>query len=203
MNINYGYFTYPGEIGGWDGIFAELTFYNDFPEGPRKEATFATSFTTQDGVKLSWHDLQFKRPYYKKLMKNENVANFYSYNSSLPQSMLRYTQTLLTYAEAKARSGGPDALAYDCINAIRNRAGLPNYSGLSADAFAKAAVNERAWELCGETVRWFDIVRLDMVAEVYARRDPSDNQPFNSNITQAQYLFPIPEHDLLLNPKLK
>ncbi|MGQ8335346.1 RagB/SusD family nutrient uptake outer membrane protein [Sunxiuqinia sp. A32] len=202
MNTTYGFFSYPGEIGGWDGVFSELTFYNDFPEGPRKEATFATSFTTQTGVTLTWQELQYKRPYYKKLMKNENVANFYSYNSSLPLPLLRYTQTILTYAEAKARSGGPDALAYDCINEIRQRAGLENYSGLSAAEFVDAAVNERAWELCAETVRWFDIVRLDIVPEVYSGRDPSDNQPFNVSISEAQYLFPIPEHDLLLNPNL-
>ncbi len=202
-NAMYGYWAYPGELGGWDVVFSELTFYNEFPEGPRKEATFATDFVTQDGVELNWQDLQYKRPYYKKLMKNPDVANYYAYNSSLPMPMLRYTQTLLTYAEAKARSAGPDQLAYDCVNAIRNRAELSEYSGLSNDAFTDAVVNERAWELCGERVRWFDMVRLEIVADVFAQRDADDNQPFNSTITEEQYTFPIPEHDLLLNPNME
>jgi len=202
-NAMYGYWAYPGELGGWNVVFAEYKFFNDFPEGPRKQATFAYTVKKQDGTVLTWQQLQYKHPYYKKLMKNENVSNYYNYASSIPMRMLRYTQTLLTYAEAKARSGGPDALAYECLNAIRNRAELPAYSGLSPEAFANATVQERAWELCGERVRWFDMVRLEMVASVFAQRDPSDNQPFNSNITEDSYLFPIPEHDLLINPNLK
>lgn len=203
INAMYGFWAYPGELGGWDVVFSELTFYNEFPEGPRKDATFATSFTTQDGVSLTWQELQYQRPYYKKLMKNEDVSSYYSYKSSIPMPMLRYTQTLLTYAEAKARSGVVDDLAYECLNSIRGRAELTSYSGLSTDEFTTAVVNERAWELCGERVRWFDMVRLEMVAEVFAKRDESENQPFNSNITSDCYFFPIPEHDLLLNPNLK
>ncbi len=202
INATYGFWAYPGELGGWDVVFSELTFFNEFPAGPRKDATFATTVKTQAGKVLTWQELQYKRPYYKKLMKNENVANYYSYYSSLPMPMLRYTQTILTYAEAKARSGGPDALAYECLNAIRQRAELPLYSGLSTEEFTNATVNERAWELCGERVRWFDMVRLEKVAEVFAKRSPLDNQPFDSNITEACYLFPIPEHDLQLDPNL-
>jgi hypothetical protein len=36
--------------------------------------------------------------------------------------MFRYAQTLLTYAEAAARSGNPGTMAYECINKIRRRA---------------------------------------------------------------------------------
>ena len=135
-------------------------------------------------------------------MKSEKVADYYNYASSIPMRMLRYSQTALTYAEAKARSGGPDALSYQLVNTIRTRAGLSSLSGLSADDFAKAVVQERAWELCGERVRWFDMVRLEMVADVFAKRDSRDNQPLRA-ISQDVYLFPIPEHDVLLNPNIK
>lgn len=203
INAMYGFWAYPGELGGWDVVFSELTFFNEFPDGPRKDATFATKVTTQEGVELTWQQLKHKRPYYKKLMKNENAPNYYNYASSIPMRMLRYTQTVLTYAEAKARSGGPDALAYECLNAIRERAELSTYSGLSADEFAAKVVDERAWELCGERVRWFDLVRLEILEEVNKKRDPEDIDRMSSDAWENHYLFPLPQHDLLLNPNIK
>lgn len=201
INAMYGYWAYPGEIGGWDVVFAEFTFYNEFPEGIRKDATFATDFVAQDGTKYHYTELKNPHPYYKKLMKDENGSKYYNYASSVPMRMLRFTQTALTYAEAKARSGEPDALAYECLNFVRTRAGLSTYSGLSASDFASKCVDERAWELCGERVRWFDMVRLEMVKDIVAKKDPRDNQPLHA-VTEKDYLFPIPEHDELLNSNL-
>jgi hypothetical protein len=134
-------------------------------------------------------------------MKDENGPNYYNYASSVPMRMLRFTQTALTYAEAKARSGQPDDLAYKCLNVIRTRAGLSSYSGLSASDFADKCVDERAWELCGERVRWFDMVRLEIVNGVVAKKDSRDNQPLHT-ITEKDYTFPIPQHDELLNGNL-
>jgi len=201
INAMYGYWAYPGELGGWDVVFSELTFFNNFPEGARKDATFGYTYTSQAGVTYTWEELKYKRPYYSKLMKNPNVDNYYSYKSSIPMRMLRFSQTALTYAEAKARSSAPDDLAYECINTIRTRAGLSTYSGLSNTEFIENCVNERAWELCGERVRWFDMVRLEIVQDVIDQKDSSDNQPLHT-ITEDDYLFPIPEHDVLLNSKL-
>lgn len=202
INAMYGFWAYPGELGGWDVVFSELTFYNEFPEGPRKDATFATEFVTQAGVHYNWQELKNPRPYFKKLMKSEDAPNYYAFDSSIPMRMLRFSQTALTYAEAKARSGeGVDALAYECLNTIRERAGLDTYSGLSAAEFADKCVQERAWELCGERVRWFDLVRLEILKDVVAKKNPADNQPLHE-ITEADYLFPIPQHDELLNPNL-
>ncbi len=179
-----------------------MTFYNEFPEGPRKTATFATTFTKEDGTVLNWKELKNPRPYYKKLMKSEKAPNYYNHASQIPMRMLRYSQTALTYAEAKARTPeGPDALAYKCLNDIRTRAGLDTYSELSNSDFIDKCVQERAWELCGERVRWFDMVRLEIVEEVVAKKDPADNQPMHA-ITEKDYTFPIPIHDELLNSQL-
>lgn len=202
LNAMYGFWAYPGEIGGWDVVFTELTFYNEFPEGPRKTATFATTFKKEDGTVLNWKELKNPRPYYKKLMKSEKAPNYYNYASQIPMRMLRYSQTALTYAEAKARTPeGPDALAYKCLNDIRLRAGLDTYSGLSSADFISKCVQERAWELCGERVRWFDMVRLEIVLESIAKKNPADNQPIHQ-VTEKNYTFPIPIHDELLNSQL-
>jgi hypothetical protein len=200
-NAVYGYWAYPGEIGGWDVVFAEYTFYNDFPEGVRKEATFATDFVAQDGTTYHYTELRNPHPYFKKLMKDPNDPNYYTSSTSVPMRMFRFTQTALTYAEAKARSGEPDALAYECLNFIRTRAGLPTYSGLSATEFANKCVDERAWELCAERVRWYDLVRLEILADVVAKKDPRDVQPLHA-ITEKDYTFPLPQRDALLNDNL-
>lgn len=197
-NAMYGFWAYPAELGGWDCAFAEYTFYKEFPEGVRKEATFATDFVTESGEKLHYTELKNPHPYYQKLFKNRNEPDFFNTNSSIPIRMLRFTQTALTYAEAKARSGQPDELAYECLNFIRHRAGLEPYSGLSAKDFADKCVDERAWELCGERVRWFDMVRLEIVKDMVAKRDPRDNKVMHE-ITEKDYFIPIPQHDELLN----
>ncbi len=200
-NALVGYWAMPGEMGGWDVVYSELNFFKNFPEGPRKRATFAYEYPLADGSVVGWEDLVHKHPYYKKLWINENDPGFLNYASGLPNSMMRYAHVLTIYAEAKARSGGPDALAYECLNSIRTRSELEPLSGLSATEFADAVVQERAWEFAGERTRWFDIVRLETVAEVNSHRDPADNV-ITKTITEADYTFPLPMSELLVNPNL-
>ena len=80
----------------------------------------------------------------------------------------------------------------------RLRAGLTPLSGLSNDDFINSVVNERAWEFAGEYLRWFDIVRLQLLPQINAARDPSEN----AVIGPVKYTLPIPAHDALLNPNL-
>lgn len=202
-NSLYGYFYMPAFMGGWDVAFAELNFYKNFPEGPRKDATFATIYKKKDGATITdYTQLVTKHPYVKKQWMNEKDPGFYGYASSNPIPMMRYAHVLTIYAEAKARSGGPDQLAYDCVNAIRTRAGLAPLVGLTATQFADAVVQERAWEFTSEYSRWHDLVRLEMVAKANSNRDPAEIAIPNP-ITEADYIFPLPYSDVLLNPNLK
>jgi starch-binding outer membrane protein, SusD/RagB family len=114
---------------------------------------------------------------------------------------MRYAHVLAIYAEAKARSGGPDQQAYDAVNAIRERAGLELLSNLSADMFAKAVVDERSWEFAAERTRWFDLVRLEMVEQANANKHEWDLKPLGA-ITKEKYVFPLPITEVLANPNL-
>ena len=117
-NATYGNTTMPGEEGGWDDMYAELNFFNQFPEGPRKDATFRTEFGLA-ATKIPWQQSLTKHPYYKKWYIKNNVVTS---NISLPSVMMRYAHVLTIYAEAKARSAsGPDQAAYDALNLIRLR----------------------------------------------------------------------------------
>jgi len=130
-------------------------------------------------------------------------------------NILRYAHTLLTYAEASARSGNPDELAYECLNRIRRRAlKLPLYSpsvydiqsGLSSQDFADSVVAERGWEFCHEFEgRWNDIIRLQLYPEIEAGRngETTFNELWNDLYNGQTYFIPLPDIDVWLNPNLK
>jgi starch-binding outer membrane protein, SusD/RagB family len=195
VNAFWGASGQPGEIGGWDDYFAEIKFFNDFPEGKRKDATFLTEFT-KDGNTVTWENFNAYHPYYKKFSLVEP-----NWASGMPLHLIRYAHVLLIYAEAQARSGSVTQEAYDAVNAVRLRAGLDPLEGLTPTDFANAIVDERKWEFAGEWSRWFDLVRLEMVEEVNADKDALDLKP-KVTITKAKYWFPIPQTDAQLNPNL-
>ncbi|UYQ92638.1 RagB/SusD family nutrient uptake outer membrane protein [Chitinophaga horti] len=198
-NSFYGLSTMPEDEGGWSDYFPEIKFFNDFPEGPRKEATFSTTFTV-NGAPLAWQNTTTKHPYYKKFTIQSGAKNTYMSNN--PIIMIRYAHVLLTYAEALARSGAaPDDVAYTALNAVRSRAGLLPLAGLTTPDFIEAVVNERKWEFAGEWTRWFDLVRLERVEEANAVKDPADLTPAGA-ITKEHYLLPIPGADAQVNPNL-
>ncbi len=80
--------------------------------------------------------------------------------------LMRYAETLLTLAEAINESGSPTAEAYDAINQVRARAGLPALSGLNQSQFRDAVRLERRKELYHENVRWFDLKRWGRLKDV-------------------------------------
>jgi hypothetical protein len=110
---------------------------------------------------------------------------------------------LLDYAEASDMAGsGPSAAAYSAFNLVRQRAGLPDLTpGLSQSSFRDSVVQERAWEFAGENgVRWFDIVRLQLLPQIIAARSPSENPINTSNPLTTRYLAPIPFSDMSNDP---
>lgn len=198
-NSFYGLSTMPENEGGWSDFFSELNFFNNFPEGSRKDATFSTSFVV-GGVTIPWQQTTTGHPYYKKF--TIQVGDKATYMSNNPVILMRYAHVLLIYAEAQARSGGVNADAYEAVNGVRRRAGLSDLpTGLNDNDFIDAVINERAWEFAAEWNRWFDLVRLEKVAEANANKHANDLQPTGS-ITKEDYVLPIPGADALINPNL-
>ena len=128
--------------------------------------------------------------------------------------VFRFAHTLLTYAEASARSGNPDAMAYEAVNRIRRRANklpvnepsvydLP--AGLSAEALADSVVAERGWEFCHEFEgRWNDIIRLQLYPQVEANRYYNPIPEKVNKVYNGQtYFIPLPQEDIWLNPNLE
>jgi len=196
------------EEGGWDDYYAEIAFFEEFPEGPRKEATFQTEFA--NGV--TWQEASTGHPYYHKTRGFESAKT-----NSLNPYVIRYADAYLLFAEADNKANnGPSTAAFDAVNAIRRRAaGLDidapapdvDLSDLDADAFHRAVIAERGWEFAGEWERWWDLVRNEMVAEATSKRRFDDELPLNNSVDvdaeasfQPFYLAPIPQNELLLRP---
>jgi hypothetical protein len=163
-----------------------------------------------------------QHPYYKKFRAglvtggvgdgvNETATQLLTIQPSTNAETIisRYPGVLLDYAEASAMAAnGPTSASYDAINQVRARAGeAPLTPGLSATAFRDSVVFERAYEFAEEFgVRWFDIVRLQMLPQIVAARNasayPENPIPGGTNLSQ-KYLAPIPFAEMTLNPSWK
>ena len=209
-NMNAPLSFFPENFGGWSDAFAELTFFKEFPAGSRKDATFLTVGQKSPGDPIiTWKDFSYGHPYYNKYtdmpgFSTSNMGAYIDWWSSRSIQVIRYAEVLLVYAEAKAMSGGPDALAYNCLDRVRTRAGLSNTpAGLGATAFRDMVIDERKWEFAGlePCARWFDMVRTETVESATAKRDPAEI-PLVKSPTKEQYFAPIPQGDRILNPNL-
>ncbi|WP_436517537.1 RagB/SusD family nutrient uptake outer membrane protein [Ekhidna sp. To15] len=92
----------------------------------------------------------------------ENTLKFNSYGGSIGEDnipIIRLSEVYLNRAEALAElGGGNEAAALADLNAIRNRAGLPNATSSGA-ALIQDILDERRIELAFEGHRFFDLKR--------------------------------------------
>jgi hypothetical protein len=223
---------------GWDDYFPEINFYKNAPKCKRSAETFYTTIKLLNPDRktfnlVSWNsDSAYEwHPYYKKFRYGVGVpgngdgcqetdTSIITMNASTDKSndIIRYPMVLLDYAEASAMAAGaPTSDSYKAINLVRSRAGLPELTpGLSATQFRDSVVYERAYEFAGENgIRWFDIVRLQLLPQVIAIRDTTGNSGYfwlsKENPIPAKYiadpshayLAPIPWNEMQLNPGWK
>lgn len=193
-----------GEEGGWDELFGEISFYKKFPAGPRKDATYQSVYFLGNNPAnaVDYTGLVKKHPYFLKYRETKLLMNPVTHRNadwwgSATTYIIRYPEVLLTYAESKAMSSTPDASAYNAINLVRKRAGLPDLKpGLSQTAFRDSVIAERGWEFAGPepAQRWFDLIRTETVAKAAANRDPAE-VPLNKvpdDATHTFYWAPLP-----------
>jgi hypothetical protein len=82
-----------------------------------------------------------------------------------PVGIIRNEELLLIYAEANI--GLDNVVAVNAINAVRNAAGLGNYSGPGDDAsLTNELVKQRRYSLFGEGHRWVDMRRWGLLGEL-------------------------------------
>jgi starch-binding outer membrane protein, SusD/RagB family len=192
--------------GGWGDAAMDTTFERRWPDQKRKEAYV---FTDWDG--MHYTDFPEQTPFCKKFFFYISADDFNGYSSTMNWPILRYADVLLMYAEAANKAGAGATApqnAVDAINLVINRAnGFKPNSGhpllttaMTKAAFDAAVIQERNWELVFEACdRWFDICRKRILDDPKVTVRAEDRL----NFSMDDYLFPIPETDLRLNPLLE
>jgi len=130
------------------------------------------------------------------IFKYFDTAPYARSNNNNNYPILRYADVLLIKAEALNELNGPTVDAYGAINSIRKRAGagMTDLSGLTKEQFRAAVLQERSWEFCFESKRYFDLIRTEQLIPIMtaAGKNP---QPKN-------LLFPIPQKEIDTNNKI-
>lgn len=135
--------------------------------------------------------------------------------------LLRYAEVLLTYAEAKIMMNDIDDLAKQCINQIRERAGLdmahadvtlPRYSAYGQQDWIELIRNERRIELAAEGLRYDDIIRWRIAEDVLNEPALGHTRKINGELVSLKiedrsfeeryYLWPFHENSLRVEPGL-
>ena len=109
---------------------------------------------------------------------------------------------------------GPNDLAYECINAVRERAGINKLAAnLDETGFRKAIKDERAMELCFEYTRRFDLIRWGdyhkLMQEQVDKAQADESWKFGINvytyfnIPKSYNYFPIPANEIGSNGAIK
>jgi starch-binding outer membrane protein, SusD/RagB family len=193
----------PGSMDGWGDFKSEKKWGESFPAQPRKDAYLLLEdsngqpYTTFDG----------STPYVKKFLYD--AENWSRYTSIQNVPLIRYADVLLLYAEAaNMANGNPTQAAADAVNQVINRANgnVANAAdpllttAMTKDAFDAAVVQQRNLELCFEYDRWFDIQRKRLLESLVSPGNTMED--IAPNFTVDDYLWPIPETDLRLNPLL-
>lgn len=140
-------------------------------------------------------------------------------NGGLNTIFIRYAEMLLTYAEAKIEANQIDQSVLDAINMVRQRpdVNMPSYVGITDQAELRQIIrDERMRELAFEGLHYFDIRRwrtahivvpgmlmgmtyTDNAGELETISVPGFVSTFRED---RDYLWPIPQKELELNPNL-
>lgn len=209
-NRHAGRVGYPGDVQGWAEVFAEIAFFNDFPDGPRKDKTYRTEVVFKNQT-IYWEDFKDERhPMFLKVTGYQNEIATNNSVTSMNTYCMRYADLLLYYAEAVGRSGANTADAWEALNMVRRRANdlpvnTPNASvDLISGDLAELAYAERKWELAGEFKRWDDLTRMERVAQALANRSSEELVgPVTGDTSSANYFAEIPESELTKAPQLR
>ncbi len=165
--------------------------------------------------------------YTKKFLNNMSFKSPANYQHACP--IFRYAEVLLNAAEAINESEGP-ANAYEYVNQVRARVGMPAYSGKTQEQLRERIRNERRIELCFEDHRFMDERRWKLFEGKTAaseKSEPTYKQVYNLygvSITPDQstmftygpaqmhksrafsapknYFFPIPNDEIKRLPNL-
>lgn len=183
-----------GLIGGWGFNYPRQNLYDAFAAAGdtiRRPASILSleDLRAQGGDwtnESSWGwDGCVRVKYGTRLDETAGPVSELNYGTNL--RLIRYSDVLLMAAEANHLSGS-DAKAVEYLTLVRNRAGLPAFTGDIMTAIKK----ERELELCFEGVRLLDLIRWGDAPAVLG--------PLGF-VAGKHEVFPIPQGEMRNNSK--
>ncbi|HEX6981510.1 MAG TPA: RagB/SusD family nutrient uptake outer membrane protein [Balneolaceae bacterium] len=184
----------PG-LQGWGFDMPTQDLVDAFEPGdPRLMATVLMEGSTIQGKEYdpAWSSTGYNSRKY--LVKRDGFQGNGS-DSPVNYRVMRYSEVLLNYAEVLNELGRTPE-AYPFVNQVRQRVGLdPLPAGMGQAEFREAVYHERRVELALEGHRWWDLVRTGRAMEVMTAHGRGSIQEYN-------LLFPIPQSEIDVNPKL-
>lgn len=130
-----------------------------------------------------------------KKFKDSTRATFNEAQSARDVFVIRLAEMYLIAAEAEMNIGKLDSAAY-YLNVIRTRAAIPGHEAdmqiTAGDVTLDFILDERARELCGEQLRWFDLVRTGKLVDRITRLNPDAAQ----FVKDFHTVRPIPQGQL-------
>lgn len=184
----------PGQHENWAAQVRLLdNFVRSFADVDDRQELIITEYTDTEGnfVELLGNDNSRSFKYWP-----DPNANGRWTGNDIPE--VRYSDILLSRAEALNEMEGPNQESIDLINAVRTRAGvekmqLSDFS--SASGLREHLLKERGWEFYHEGKRRQDMVRHEVFI--------SNAQKRGKNAQSHHTLFPIPQSEIDTNPNIE
>lgn len=182
--------TAKGNVNTWEGydfIFSghpihgalSSSLVDSFESGDERKNDWVG--TTTDGTETYYY------PFKYKVQSSTNAFLEYS-------MVLRLAEQYLIRAEARSQLGDVSGAQND-LNAIRNRAGLPNTTASTTTDLLNEVVRQRRAEFFVEWGhRWLDLKRLDLADAVLG--------DVKANWQTTDKLYPIPDVQILNDPNM-
>lgn len=178
---------------------------------PRLAASIITPGSTWKGMPYSSIKTDGSSYYLGYLPRKYvlTVDGFSNGDSPLNYILFRYADVLLMYAEAKNEIEGPASEVYAAVNLVRARPGVnmpPVAAGKTKDQMRDLIRHERRIELAFEGIYYSDIRRWKIAKNLnngFVIRKISGQLLETRAFVDAFYLWPIPQSEIDLNPKLE
>ncbi|QNL51913.1 RagB/SusD family nutrient uptake outer membrane protein [Olivibacter sp. SDN3] len=178
---------------GYSAHMVEDAFWQSFETSDkRRDASILSSFIDPNNQQVVSYpsggltELSIFKYYDPEPFARNNNNNNYP--------ILRYADVLLILAEALNELEGPNDRAYRAMNEIRRRAGLDVLEHLSQQQFRDAILQERSWEFCFESKRFFDLIRTETLIPIM--------QAAGKNPGPENLLYPIPQREIDVNDQI-
>lgn len=210
--------TYAPRAFGWTDVQPTVALFNEYHDelttggqvDPRLDATM---FYNKPGMTLYGQNFasfyasnagDLNDLFCRKYQNSDGAfANEFDWRSGINERIMRYADVLLMYAEALNETGNISD-AYDYIQLVRNRVGLPDLEttkpGLTQQQMRDQIAHERFLEFPLEGHRFDDIRRWGWLQNPVKLAWLKSRDPEFNSYSAGREFFPIPQTEMDNNP---